>query len=195
MILLSEYHKLNNSFYVGSNAFQDGYLMGKQFLSHYADRKLILISLQNDNNVHRRISGFYHAIKEVQPKLIEQSLDIKLDSNMFKDLKLLPSKLASLLAEVIKGDEQLCIYSPMGIPQLPLALMKAKLAKQAVCLCHDCYIEHSNEYKNVNMGFTITCNQDIRRQGDVTIKLATKFVKDNLYPEQKKIYIPSVFNV
>lgn len=194
VILLSEYHEVTNSFYVGGNAYEDGYTMGQQYVAHYADRKLVCVATSNNNNATRRIEGFYQAVREANPKLLDNALSITLDQKMFRDLKLLPSKLAPLLAGAAKDEEQICIYSPTGIPQLPLALIKAKLTEKTVCLCHDCVVEHPYEDKNMDMGFAITCNQDVRRQGRAAIKIATEFVKENLYPEKKKTYIPSILN-
>ena len=195
IILLSEYHELTNSFYIGSDAFRDGYFMGKQFLSHYTDRKLVVISLENHNNAKRRVSGFYHAMEETHPQLLEQALYIELENKIFKDLKLLPSKLAPLLATAAKDSEQLCMYSPIGIPQLPLALIKAKLTEKAVCLCHDCYTENPYKKKTMDMSFAITCNQDVYRQGAAAIKTATDYVRYWLYPEQKKTFVPSIIKI
>lgn len=195
IILLSEYHELTNSFYIGSDAYSEGYTMGKHYVSHYADRKLILFSRTGVFNTEKRIEGFCQAVKEVNPELLNDALNIKLERKLFKDFKLLPSKLAPLLKDAAKSYDRLCIYSPLGIPQFPLAIVKAKLTDKTVCLCHDCYIKDARHEKNSDTGFVVTCNQDGYEQGKVAAEMAIKFIKEGVYPDNKKTYIPSHLDV
>lgn len=186
VILLSEYHKLTNCFFIGGDAYKDGYTMGKEYLSKYTDRKLVLLSVQDNINVQKRLSGFKHAVCEEQSQLIEQALCIELDRNIIKNTKLFPSKLAPLLADAAKANDSLCVYSPVGLPQLSLVLIKTKLIEKTICLCHDYYAEKQwNET-------VIPCNQDVYGQGLLAAKVATDYVQNDTYPEQKRIYIPSL---
>ena len=169
--------------------------MGKHYASHYADRKFIMFTRPGNFNVEKRIEGFYQAVNEVIPDLMDNALCIKLEDKIFKDFKLLPSKLAPLLVNAAKSYDKVCIYSPMGLPQFPLAIIKAKLTDKTVCLCHDCYLDHPHHEKNPNTGFVVTCNQDGYEQGMAAAKMAIDFVRESLYPENKKTYIPSHLDV
>ena len=187
IILLSEYHEIVNAFYVGSDAYRDGYAMGEYFLSHCADRPLLLLT-QELSDVEQRIDGFCHALRSVDPSLAERAVRIKLDNSIFSDLKLLPSKLAPLLMEAAKPYEQLCIYAPMGIPQFPLAIIKAKLTERAVCLCQDCCVSQSDGKPAVRI---VTCNQDGSAQSETAANYAIDFCRAGLYPKQKNTFIAS----
>lgn len=195
IILLSECHDLVNTFYVGSDAYNDGYIIGKHYASHYAERKCVMFTRPGIYNVEKRVEGFCHAVNEVAPASMENIHQIKLDDKIFKDFKLLPSKLAPLLVDAAKIYDKFCIYSPMGLPQFPLAIMKAKLTDKTICLCNDCYLDSSHYEKNPNTGFVVTCNQDGYGQGSAAAKMAIDFIKDGLYPENKKTYVPSHLDV
>ena len=191
VILLSEYYELKNSFFVGGNAYEDGYLMGKKYLVRYADRKLVLFSISNNFNVGKRLEGFCRAVEEECPQLIKDAVCIQMERKIIREQKLLPSKLAFLLTDAARDGQDFCIYSPMGMMQLPLGLNKAKLTDRAVCLCHDCFTEYQCNVKNLQEGFAVTCNQDIFGQGLAAIKAATEYVRFHTYPPQKEIYVPS----
>ncbi len=191
VILLSEYYELKNSLFVGGNAYEDGYIMGKKYLSRYADRKLVLLSVKNNINVEKRLQGFCRAVEEECPQLMKAASCIQLERKIIREQKLLPSKLALLLTEAAKDGHPFCIYSPMGMLQLPLGLSKAKLTDRAVCLCHDCFTEYQSDVKKLQEGFAVTCNQDIFGQGLAALKAATDYLKSREYPEQKVIYVPS----
>ena len=119
IILLSEYCELANTFYIGSDAYSEGYTIGKHYASHYADRKFIMFTRPGNYNIEKRVEGFCQAVKEMIPDLMDKALCIELDDKIFKDFKLLPSKLAPLLVEAAEKHDKICIYSPMGLPQFP----------------------------------------------------------------------------
>lgn len=75
----------------------EGYTVGKHYASHYTDRKFILFSQEGNTNTEKRIEGFTAAVEEKFSGLMNDALRIKLDNKIFKDYKLLPSKLAPLL--------------------------------------------------------------------------------------------------
>lgn len=188
IILLSEYYKLKNCFYVGADSYGDGYTMGKQYLRHHFTRKLVVFSIVNNINAQNRLAGFCNAIKEVDSRLLDDACFIPLESTIFKEKKLLPSKLAILLEDVARENDSLCLYTPFGISQLPLVMTKSKLAKKAKVLCHDCHIEQP-------INFMISLNQDLYEQGKSAMRLAVNFVKNYMYPEQKEIFVPSILNI
>lgn len=186
ILFLSEYQRIPNCFYVGADSYADGYSLGEQYASHYTNRKLVMFSVGKGMNVRKREEGFRQALIDRNPTLLREAQLIELDSALFKNFKLLPSKTAGLLAKVAKTREPLCLYFSSGIPDLSLALAKAKLPEHSICLCHDYY------KGNFETTQVISCNQDVQSQGRIAVKLATDFVKNHLYPEQKEIYVPSV---
>lgn len=191
VILLSEYHESVNSFFIGSDAYQDGYVMGEYFLSHCADRTLLVLTLPGHYISGKRLEGFSDAVRRSCPEVLNGAVRVKLEKQIFQDLKLLPSKLAPVLMEAARPYKQLCIYAPMGIPQFPLAIIKAKLTERAVCLCQDCYVNQSDYKNTVHM---VTCNQDGYEQGRAAANYAIDFCQTGLYPKHKRTYIPSHLN-
>ena len=189
VLFLSEYHELTNTFFVGADAYMDGYKMGKRFISQYAGRTLVSLTIPNDRNISDRFEGFKRALEEERSDLLQEMIQIKIDRNIFKDPKLLPSKLAPLLADATKGKESLCVYTPFGMSQLPLVFTKAKLAKDTVCMCHDYFADKNEPF------ITVTCNQDVTRQGELAIELASHYVAENNYPAEKINWVPSILNV
>lgn len=189
ILILSEYHELINGFFVGADAYMDGYRMGKEYLARYSDRKLITLSITGNANIQKRLDGFKQAIKEENEELLSVAAFIDLDRKILKDMKLLPSKLAPLFVDAVADSQAVCIYSLFGIFQLPLAITKAKLTNKAVCMCHDYFTEKSDS------GMTITCNQDVILQGRIAMELATNYVIEKMYPNDKKTIIPSIINI
>ena len=187
ILLLNNEYKLVNSFYVGSNTYGDGCAMGRCYAQHYRHRPLLMLTLPGNANAERRVDGFMDALREADPCLADGVRRVKLDQQIFKNLKLLPSKLALIMMEAAGAYEKLCIYSPTGIPQFPLALVKAKLTERAVCLCQDCYIKPGS----TDAGRIVTCDQDGYAQGQTAAELILDFLAHGVYPKQKRTYVPS----
>jgi hypothetical protein len=70
---------------------------------------------------------------------------------------------------------------------LPIAIKKADLNRQIVCLCHDCPVENGLPEEGCHIG----CNQNVYAQGLAASKAAIDFVKTFRCPEEKYILIPS----
>ena len=186
ILFLCEYHELINSFFVGGDPYADGYLMGKYYMSKYFEKNLVILSIPNSYNIEQRLSGFVNAINEENATLIEKATFINLERSALKDSKLLPSKLAPCLKNAASSEDSLCIYVPFGLQSLPLAITKANLTGKVICMCHDYFPKKAEDY------ISITCNQNLQEQGLLAAKLATDYIKEHYYPENKKTIIPSV---
>ncbi len=189
ILFLSEYGELPNTFYCGSDSYQEGYLMGQYYVSHFKDRKLMLLSLPEDSNYVKRMDGFLKAVSESDSEILNEVIRIKLERKILTNYKLIPSKLAPLLLESASEQDSYCLYSPGGIPQLPLAIAKARLTDRMVLLCQDCYPDDKSSCQ------IITCNQDCYTQGKTAALLATTFIRESLFPDRKKILVPSRIRV
>lgn len=181
VILLSEHYNLKNSFYIGADSYGDGYSMGKLYLSEYAERKLICLTVRDNINAKSRSAGFLDAIRERTAVHFEQ---LEMENELFRDTKMFPSRLAYLLSGAIDDTTFYCIYSPMGMAQLPVAVKKAGLAGRTVCMCHDCFTDGKS-------GIDICCDQDVFAQGYAAAQAALTFIASRKYPPQKNIHIPS----
>lgn len=188
IILLSEYESVKNCFYVGADSFQNGYEMGRIFLERFAERRLLLFSLEDNPNAKKREAGFMQALCESQFE--GKMVKIEISNAYMSGGKTFPARLASVLAQKA-GCEEICIYSPVGMNTLPLAVHKAKLKENAVILCHDCYAEYQADGKQLYGGFSVTCNQDVFAQGLAAIHAANRYMECLEYPEKKENFLES----
>ena len=188
ILFLSEYHELVNSYFVGSDMYLDGYQMGKQYLTYYGDRDLIVLTSSGNENATKRLNGFLKSIEEHTPDSLLNIQRIEVDNRLFADIKLLPSKLAPLLQNTVNSRNLSCVYSPFGASQLPLAITKAKVQGKVVCMCHD-YIWEKQE-----SCIGIVCNQNTFAQGATAMQMAKEYLRTHCYPEQIYTTIPSMVN-
>lgn len=188
VILLTEYGELTNSFFIGADGYRDGYSMGKAYLAHYTDKRLVYFDVLNNNNAEKRLSGFTDAVREEAPSVMDNAIRIQIDNHIFCDLKIISSRLASILSESISTPSDYCLYSPVGMAQqLPVAFRKVCHGDSVVCMCHDCPEENGIPHEN----FHICCNQDLYAQGSASAEAALEYLTKNLCPPTKQLYIPS----
>ena len=184
VIFLSEQEELVNSFYVGSDAYQDGYTLGRKYGEVFSDRELIMLSTEREGNIRLRLQGFRDGVRSVDESLLQKGkvLQVAHDAMIFK--RSASANLASMLAEHLKESSRYCLYIPWGVPQLPVAIGKLrKEENQILCLCHD--------GEQVNSAF-ISCNQDVYSQGKMAIQAANAFVLHGTYPKEKYQFVPSI---
>ncbi|MBQ2725467.1 MAG: LacI family DNA-binding transcriptional regulator [Clostridia bacterium] len=186
IILLTEQYDLINSFYVGADAYRDGWEMGKLYLSEYSDHALYIIDYPwYLSNNERRLNGFLDAVHETKPELAEQAVLLKMGNDVVNIKKASAAGLARILAETILKDAPCCFYAPTGMATLPDAIRKSGL--EAVCIGHD-YVFSNNQLT----GYNAICNQDTYMQGYTAGEAAVSLVKSGQHPPQKNIYIPSI---
>ena len=116
---------------------------------------------------------------------MEKAIHLNFDRDILSNFKLIPSKFAPLLEKAARDLDKICIYSPAGIQQLSLAILKAKIAARTVLFCQDCYTTEKTT------GLIVSCNQDTFAQGRAAGELAVDFLRKGFYPENKKTFIPS----
>ncbi|MBR4768612.1 MAG: LacI family DNA-binding transcriptional regulator [Lachnospiraceae bacterium] len=189
VLFLSEYCGMKNAFYCGSNAFQDGYKMGKYFMENWADRTLILMEVKGNLNSDSRIEGFLKAVSEMDESLAKKAVRIVVERKHLANYKLTSSKLAPLLVNAAGKHDRLAIYVPAGIPNISLAVSKADLAGRTVLLCQD----YSPARTNVSE--LISVNQSGLEQGRTAAKLASAFVKTGSLPSEKRSFVSSTISI
>jgi len=187
VILLTEYFELKNSFFIGADGYRDGCMMGKAYLSEYRDKNLIYFDITDNYSAAKRLNGFLDTVKENAPEVLTHAVRIQFDNSIFRDLKILSARLASLLSGNADPQAPYCLYSPSGMVQLPIAIKKAELNRQIVCLCHDCSVENGLPEE----GYHIGCNQNIYAQGLAASKAAIDYIKNFRCPGEKYLLIPS----
>ncbi|MBE6598911.1 MAG: LacI family transcriptional regulator [Ruminococcaceae bacterium] len=187
ILLLSEHFERRNAFYIGADAYGDGRKMGEAYLSTFGDRKLLYFNVLSNENAKKRTEGFLDVIREKCPGTLCESKSLDIENKIFRDLKMLSSRLASLLSSELDKDSRYCLYSPVGMIKLPIAIKKAALEERVVCICHDCFTEQMQ----VPEGFAVCCNQDVYAQGYAAAKAALEYAVSLRFPKEKNLFIPS----
>ena len=186
ILFLTEQYDLINSFYIGADAYRDGWEMGKLYLSEYSDYALYIIDYPwYLFNNERRLNGFLDAVRETKTELAEQAVLLKMGNDILDTKKAFAASLARTLSEDVQIDTPFCIYAPTGMSQLPDAIRKSGF--DAVCIGHDCAFSN-----NQLTGYNAICNQDTFQQGYTAGEAAVTFIRTGQYPSQKNIYIPSI---
>ncbi len=189
IILLSECGYAENTFYIGSNAYRDGYHMGE--LCHHidGDRQLLILDAPLNENMEARLCGFRQALADLSPDWAASAVSIPLDSTLLHNFKTAPAHLAALLTSYKTVSDRFCLYSPTGLPQLALALQKAGLSDRTICLAHDLPVTDNT----LPAGIHALCNQDLYQQGSVAIRVANTFVRTGQFPPAKRQWVDSTF--
>ncbi|MBE6599231.1 MAG: LacI family transcriptional regulator [Ruminococcaceae bacterium] len=185
IILLSEQYPFTNGFYIGSDPFSDGYAMGKLYTRKLSCNKLGVLRLSVDHNAEKRLSGFLSALKESDS--VTPSEVISVTDETYSE-KTAAAHIANLLS--MHRDTIDCIYSPFGIPRLPLAVRKAELKPHTILLAHDTFTDF--DAITPPKGFHAVCNQSLYTQGSTALSLAETFIRTGRYPPTKNTYVPSV---
>ena len=189
VLFLSEQEDLVNSFYVGSDAYRDGYALGLRYAEEMPERQLMILSAEGGRNIQLRLQGFQDAVKSVDEQLLHRGkmLQVTHDELIFK--RSAAANLAAVLAENMDGSSNYCLYIPWSVPQPQVAMGKLRLGEERiVCLCHD----SDSPLREQGTQTVISCSQDIYTQGKVAIQTANRFVQTGFYPEQKRIFVPSI---
>lgn len=188
VILLSEQEKLVNSFYVGSDAFQDGFRMGELYCAQFRDRPLIYLSADGGRNIQLRLDGFRTAVGKRDPELLKRvkMLPVAYEEMIYK--RCAPANLALALSQVMDPSVVYCLYIPWGVPQLPVAIGKVrKSGEPMICLTHDA----GTSQRHCASDYVISCNQDLYAQGKAAMQAANRFVRERMYPAKKYLFLPS----
>ncbi len=209
ILFLSEYYPLTNAFYVGCDAYRDGAEMGKQLLSMWNAKHpmetgqsaaaensplCFYLSFSENPNIDSRLRGFLHTLRTERPAVMQHLCELPLDPQAMRSPKTLPAYLASRLtktAEMYSDTRPIFLYAPMGLPQLPLAVQKARLQSRTIGFFHDCgYTAAAGDAP-----FPILlCEQDVYAQGLTAARAAMRYIETGgEHPETKSIYVPSHF--
>ena len=147
---------------------------------------IFMLSLGSNFNISERINGFRDAMSGYSP------VTLPLDPDRMYSPKTLPSYLASLMTDVVPGDRESLLYVPMGLPALSLALKKSGLGDKVRCFCHDIRPEQGQWTPDGTIAYR--CTQDIYNQGFTPVDLAFGYLKNRVYPDNKRVIVESVFS-
>ena len=187
VFLLSEYADLTNAFYFGSDAYREGCDMGEHFCRQFSDRIPLALDVVGHFNIGQRIRGFRDTLTK---NGLNPGKQYPLSMKDAGKSNLLPSKVASLLADNLLDNTSYCLYIPFGTMQINRILQKLKGSERIICLCHDCAVKENG---TLDEGIAASLNQDLFAQSSSAIRAAERYVTTGSFPDRKYTYIPSIF--
>jgi len=101
---------------------------------------------------------------------------------------LFPSKIASLLTEIMDQESSYCLYIPFGNLYMSRVIQKIKGRDRVLCLGQDCMIVEDG---NPEQGIAASVRQNTFGQGEAAIRAAIRYLETGNLPEKKRIFIPS----
>ncbi len=176
VILLSEYSDITNTFYIGSDAERDGFLMGEYFAAHSSGRPVIFTDSGN-RNCNARVRGFSKAAD------LKNAVKIELPAYN----KTFPAKTAALLSSLPASDRY-SVYSSDGVlDEIKLAAKKAGIYEKCEFFGHDLRCSPDKKQNAVRAAV----NQKAETQARRAVAAAEEYLKYGLFPESKNTYVPS----
>ncbi len=184
VILLSEQEALVNGFYVGADAYGDGFRMGQLCAAEFSGYEPLILEAPGGRNIQLRLEGFRAALEQGNPALARRVRSLSVSQEKLVFSKTAAASLAMLLAEVVEPIRDYVLYIPWGMPQLPLAVRKAEKRRgQFVCLCHDAGVRETPGI--------ISCEQDLWTQGKTAMESALRYLREQCFPAEKYQFVPS----
>lgn len=177
VLLLSEYHSIVNSFYIGSDAYHDGSRMAEICAAHFPDHQPAILTVDSNENADARTRGFLDRWDRCTANIIRIPPDYLTDPNLRS------SRIARLLTELPETSSVL--YVTFGIPGLVRAIEKRRTADSPVCLCHDKAPTECADF------IAAVCIQDVYGQGRDAIRAAYQYLTCAQYPIQKRTILSS----
>jgi len=188
IFLLSEWGDLPNSFFFGADSYKDGFTMGEIFCRDYSTRIPFVVNVENNYNVERRTAGFADALRQYDGERFRNIPMCSIPHRVASDIRLFPSKIASLLTEVMDAESSYCLYIPFGNLYMSRVIQKIKGRDRVLCLGQDCML---GEDGHPETGIAVTIKQNTFLQGQKAVEAAVRYVTQGLFPEKKCTLIPS----
>ncbi len=199
VLLLSEDDGIiTNGFYIGSDAESDGYAMAEVYKRRLRDYIpfLLTISAGENRNVDQRTSGFLRCLSESG---LPAPYRVEIPSEFFTQSKTFHARMASLLTQVLSSrnlpnDKPFAFYTTFGCINLPLAIEKVRFSDGRRLSASYTILGHDVPLVNGTLpnGVFAACNQDVYAEGLRAMEAANHYLIYREYPEQKRIYIPSI---
>lgn len=177
-----------NTFFFGADSYEDGAMMGRIFCEQYSSMTPFVINVEQNDNVIRRMDGFLDTLRRFDEKRFRNVPMCSISYNIAGDIRLFPSKIASILTEVMEANASYCLYIPFGNLYMSRVTQKIRGGAKVVCLGHDCMVGEDGTPEN---GIAATVRQDTFLQGETAIRAAIRYLETGKFPNKKYIYIPS----
>lgn len=183
VIVLSEYSRLTNCFYIGSDLRAEGAAMARLYLKRFPAHKPLVLRFTDDCNGTLRTEGFMQALTAADTDFI---LFPPIENSFYREnVGTVPARLAALLSQIADKAEKYCLYCPVGGINAPRAVRKAGMSGRTVCIGHD-----ANPAAVRDGEFAAVCLQDIAEQAHAAALAADEYLQSAKFPPQKDICVP-----
>lgn len=184
VFFLCEYFELKNSFFFGSNPYEDGVLLANSFARRFPHCKRVL------NLFFGRRTGI--CVTRTEAFFKNTSLQT-VGEILFPDM--LKPYAASSLARAISASEPFdCVYCETGIlSSICLALDKCHYDPSIVVIGYEDAPVCQKYWKSGRLGMVV--RQDIQAQAKSCTQAAHRYLKSQIFPDQKIISVPSWIRV
>lgn len=171
-------------FFVGPDAEADGAALARASAALLREKpRLLVVDSSRNQKAEIRKASFLQEARRLVPEL-KVAGEIAIESQ---------SLFSSMLAREIHQQYQNrfdCIYVVQGIvPRVCLALVKLKLAGQIPCIGYE-YPAQSRRYLEDGTIWALSV-QRIRRQGQVCIEAAARYLQEQILPADRAVTVPS----
>ena len=187
LFFLSEYLDVPGTFYIGSDAHEDGKRLGEAYLAHFRRfSRVVCLSSHANGNGRRRLEGFTGALlNEGSPPPCSIALP--------SPGKSLPAQLARLLHDSYPDGFDCIVCADGFLPQVCLAVQKLGLQRQVICLGFE---NPPGNHPYLESGMIAAyVEQDIVTQCRTAVTLARQFLETGTYPASKYTYCPSSLTI
>ncbi len=183
IIFIEEFLDIKNTFCICENSFSEGYALAEKYIYDFPDSEYFaLLRITDFYTEKTRVSGFLQALKDNKKILLH---DIKTDSSTHTQ--------SAWIARELSKTEKLpdCILCPSGnLSRAALAVKKLRAKKVIHCIGFDINTKsENNTYGDILTHILI---QDLNSQAKKAIECAEGFIKENIFPDKKYMYIGNI---
>lgn len=177
VILIEEFSEIKNTFYIGENSFQEGYLLGKEYINKYPlAQSFTILRLKISTTAKLRIDGFKKALAENNKQIFKE---IKCEA----ERKIQSAQIARALYELYDLPD--CIFCPSGtVSTCCSAIRKLKTEKEIHCIGFD--TEENEKEKEI---LKLASLQNINDEITTALNYADNYIKHQEFPVNKNSYI------
>ena len=180
VIILNEGPSAENTFYVGMNAYEDGFLLACRCAPHLKTHSRILRirSAEETHRTARRNDGFRDGVMTCAPQTTwVGTITANLES------RTAAAEIARELTANYQNQVD-CVYADTGIlPQVCLALLKAR-RPEVICIGYENPKQNAEYFQSGMLAGVV--EQDIRQQGRACMEAARAFAVEGRRPSAEQ---------
>ena len=181
VILLEEYLNIERAYYVGEDAYKEGYALAQAYFQRCGTQKAVYIYRHRSGCDEKRVQGFLDGAR---------SCDAKEPVQFCLDYPGRTKARAALIARLIQIHEQEidCIYCPTGSADtVNEAVEKLRTSRSIHIIGFDNteILDGNKTHDRIKLMVW----QDLREQGRIAIETAVEFITTGKLPDEKNLFV------